>query len=170
MTEEELKNWFWNKFYSCYPVKHDNYPDDLFLFYDKLYLRKNILLKLLGEEIEPPKEIDGICLFELDFKSNILWCNYNEIWSILEENYSDNYLEIQYLIKNWTEEHHNINIYLPYISSCYTITSLQYDSFHILKTHKSLVDLSNDIILNDTFKIINVGSIALSDNKLFDVI
>ena len=30
MTEEQLKEWFWDKFNSYYPAKHDVYSDSIF--------------------------------------------------------------------------------------------------------------------------------------------
>ena len=37
-----MKNieWFWDKFNSCYLVKHDDYPQCIFMFYDPQYIRK----------------------------------------------------------------------------------------------------------------------------------
>jgi hypothetical protein len=90
MTEEELKNWFLNMFYSCYLVKDDDYPDNIFYYYDKLYLRKCVLLNILGRELEPPNKIKGEWLFELCL-GNLLLCDYNNIWMFLEEHYSANY-------------------------------------------------------------------------------
>jgi len=60
MTKEELKNWFWNKFYSCYHVKHDDYPDSIFLYYDKLYLRKCYFLNILGKKLNHQKKLEVI--------------------------------------------------------------------------------------------------------------
>jgi hypothetical protein len=85
MTEEELKNWFWNKFHSCYLVTHDDNPDNIYFFYDKLFLRKRALLNILGKEIELPKEVRGDCLFIYSLKLNYLWCEYNNIWSTIEK-------------------------------------------------------------------------------------
>ena len=103
MTEEQLKNWFLNKFYFCYPVKHEDYPDEIYLFYDKLYLRKCVLLNILGKDIVLPKKVNGECLFYIDFKSNKLWCDSDKIWDFLEYNYTTNFTEVQSLISSWLD-------------------------------------------------------------------
>jgi hypothetical protein len=113
MTENELKNWFLNMFYSCYHVKHDDYPDRIYFFYDKLYLRKCVLLNILGKEIEPPKEVRGDCLFILDSQTNYLWCDYDNIWSIIQNNNCPYLINVQALIKIWMFEDDNLNTLIP---------------------------------------------------------
>jgi hypothetical protein len=100
MNEDELKLWFWNIFNSCYPVKHDDYIDSLFLYYDKLYLRKCALLKLLGKEIIEPNIINGKCLFILNLKTGFMWCDSYDIWDFLRQNYTTTHGVIQPLIIN----------------------------------------------------------------------
>jgi hypothetical protein len=34
MNENELKEWFWDKYNSCYIVTPEDYPEREFLFYD----------------------------------------------------------------------------------------------------------------------------------------
>ena len=63
MTEQELKVWFFDKLYSCYPVKHDDYADSIFWYYDELLVRKNKICKITGREITLPNKITGKCFF-----------------------------------------------------------------------------------------------------------
>ena len=66
MNKEEITKWFWNKFYSCYPAKHQDYPHKIFMFYDEGFIRQKKLSRIVGEPIEYPSKINGICLFEQD--------------------------------------------------------------------------------------------------------
>ena len=111
MDEQELKQWFWNKFLSCYCVKHDDYPNSIFMIYDKQFLRKVVINSILGKPIEYPKEVKGICLFEQE--NNYLWCNYDEIWSFLKNNNTSNAVGVQSLIMNWLSETDKLNALTP---------------------------------------------------------
>ena len=51
MPNQELIEWFNNYFYNCYYVKHDDYPESIFMFYDKNYIRKQKLAKIEGKNI-----------------------------------------------------------------------------------------------------------------------
>ena len=113
MTKEELKDWFWDKFNSCYLVKHNDYPNSVFMFYDTNFVRSKKLANILDKEVEYPKEPKGKCLFELDFKNKYLFCDYDNIWTFLELNYSINYQEIKKLIKYWLEEHNKLKVLTP---------------------------------------------------------
>jgi hypothetical protein len=108
MTKEELKDWFLDKFNSCYSVKHNDYPDSIFMIYDTNYIRKKKLANILNKEVEYPTEIKGDILFEYNYE--YLFCNYNNIWSFFEVNYIDNYLEIKKLIKYWLVDHKKLNM------------------------------------------------------------
>ena len=114
-SEEELKQWFWAKFLSCYYVKHDDYPNSIFMIYDKQFLRKVVINSILGKPIDYPKEVKGLCLFYQDYKNGYLWCDRFEIWSFLEKNYRDNYTDTQALIKGWLSEADKLNVLTPYI-------------------------------------------------------
>ena len=125
MSREELSKWFWNKFNSCYPVKHENFPESIFMFYDENFLRQFLrqkkLARVLNEEIVYPKEIVGKCLFELDYKNRFFYYDYDEIWNFLYYNCIDpppsvfikNLLNIvdnrfiydKNLIVSWTTDH-----------------------------------------------------------------
>ena len=113
MNKEELKKWFWNKFNGCYKVKHSDYQDRIFYFYDKQFIRQKKLSRIIGEEIVYPSEVKGICLFRQDLKNERLWCKYDKIWSFFETNFSPNYSEIQSFIKELLEEHDKLSVYIP---------------------------------------------------------
>ena len=113
MTKEELTIWFWNKFNSCYPVGHDDYPDNIYWYYDDKYIRKIKLCKINNQEIILPIKVNGICLFRQDLKNKSLWCNYDEIWSFFKQNYKDNYNEIQSIIKEILSDTTKLNVYTP---------------------------------------------------------
>jgi hypothetical protein len=115
MNKEELKGWFFEKLYNCYPVKHDNFPDRLFWYYDDKYIRKVKLNKISNKKVYPPNKVSGVCLFEQDLKKLILLCNYNNIWLYLYKNYSDDYSDVQELIKSWLEEESRMNVYTPHL-------------------------------------------------------
>ena len=106
-TKEELKEWFWNKYNSCYWIEEPKIKGNYLLYYNKGYARKKKIQTLLDndmEEISPKEKLsESKILFELDYKNGRLWCNYYEIWSFFEKNYSDNYEEIRDLIKGLLE-------------------------------------------------------------------
>ena len=121
MTKEELKIWFWKKFDSCYPVTHDDYPQKIYYYYDKQYLRQKKLCRITGEALEYPSVVYGKCLFEQDEKNDYLWINYYEIWSFLEVNYSSNYNDIKELISEWLKETTKLKVLTP---CCNTIVCI----------------------------------------------
>ena len=114
MTEEQLKIWFLDKFNACYLIKHFDYSHNIHMIYDIDYIRAKKLANILNKDIEYPIVIKGVCLFEQNFKSGILWCDYNKIWSVFIKNYSSNYQEISGLIKCWLEEYYKSNILIPH--------------------------------------------------------
>jgi hypothetical protein len=124
MTEQELKQWFWNKFFSCYSVKHDDYPDAIFMVYDKQFLRKVVINFILGKDIEYPKDVKGICLFEIDYDNNFLWTNYDEIWSVLEKHLLTEYHHIQSIVKGWLSESDKLDVLTPGFNFPYNINRL----------------------------------------------
>jgi hypothetical protein len=60
---------------------------------------------------------DGIGLFIQDFKINVLWVNYDYIWSVLEKKYGLNDNEIQQLINNVMYKYTNNGKLMPVGSS-----------------------------------------------------
>lgn len=102
MTKQELIKWFDNYFNNCYYVTHSDYPKSIFMFYDLKYVRKMKLNKIKGQ-LSLNNNIVGECLFEVDWKNNYLWCDYDKIWTYLNDNYSNNSGDIQKFIKDRLE-------------------------------------------------------------------
>lgn len=127
MEKEELSKWFYNKLNSCYPVKHDDYPNDIFWFYDEQIVRKIKLCKINNTEITITK-VKGTCLFEQNLTNKNLWCDYNIIWSFFEKNYNVNYSDIQSLITSILSEPDKLNVYIP--------SALWWSSLPLLKSDK----------------------------------
>ena len=113
MTKEELTIWFCDKFNSCYPVTHSDYPESIFWFYDEKFIRKLKLYKLNNQKITSPNIVRGICLFEEDSKYCWFNCNYDEIWSFLYVNYSSYYTDVQSFIKNILKDSNKFNVFTP---------------------------------------------------------
>ena len=95
---DELLEWFNNYFDSCYYVKHDDFPESLFMFYDINYVRQLKLAKLDNNELIK-KEITGVCLFEQDWKNDWFICDSEYIWLHLKNNYNFNYNDFKIFIK-----------------------------------------------------------------------
>ena len=85
MNKEELSKWFWCKFNSCYPVLNN---EDIYMIYDKNFLRQMKLSRVLGTPLSYPEKVEGICLFQLDLKNQWFLCDYDEIWSFFWANYN----------------------------------------------------------------------------------
>jgi hypothetical protein len=109
MTKEEISKWFWSKYNSCYPVKHKDYPQNIFMIYDEQFLRQRKLARVLDENVVYPNKVNGKCLFRLDYKNNYFRCHF-EIWSFFEKNYSSNYTDIQAFMRNLIEEHDKMQL------------------------------------------------------------
>ena len=58
----------------------------LFMYYDTQVIRKIKLTKIDGIECSINK-VSGICLFEQEWKTKHLYCDYTEIWSVLNNYY-----------------------------------------------------------------------------------
>jgi len=97
--DKKLKKWFLDKFNSCYPVIHENYPNRIFMLYDEQFLRQKKLARILDEELVYPTDFKGKCLFQQDYINHNFWCDYDEIWTFLYKNYSTKYSDIQKFIK-----------------------------------------------------------------------
>ena len=114
MNKEELKNWFWNKFNSCYKVKHRDYPKNTYYFYDEQFVRQKKLSRIVGgQELEYPSVVKGTCLFCQELKNGYLYCDYDKIWSFFEDNISPKYGDIQSFIKELLEEHDKLSVSIP---------------------------------------------------------
>ncbi len=108
MNKDELIEWFWEKFNSCYLVKHDYYPERIFMFYDSQIIRQLKLAKISGEKINKT-DITGICLFEQDWKNKKFYFDFNEIWVHLYYNYSTNSIEIKHFISDRLKGHSKLS-------------------------------------------------------------
>lgn len=73
MINKEAIDWFNEHFDCCYHVKCEKYPNSIFMFYDKNYVRQLKIAKLDGISVEK-NIITGECLFEQDWENDILWC------------------------------------------------------------------------------------------------
>ena len=101
MTKEQLKIWFWDKFNNCYSVKHNNLINHIYMIYDPNFFRAKKLANILNKDFEYPTEIKGFCIFKHSLNNKLLICDYGEIWSFFEQNYSSNYQDIKDLIKDF---------------------------------------------------------------------
>ena len=131
MRKEELKDWFWDKFNSCYCVKHDDLSDSIFMIYDINFIRAKKLANIINKDVEYPTEVKGVCLFEQDLKNEWLCCDYEKIWTFFKNNYSGNSQEISDLIKGWLEEHNKLKILTP--NSWYSIGVIALEEHNKLK-------------------------------------
>ena len=106
--DEEI-NWFNDYFNNCYYVKHEDYPESIFMFYDINYVRQLKLAKLEGKNYVEKTDITGVCLFEQDWKNNHFNVNHDIIWLY----FRDKYLLVSYkyydffllFLKNRLNEH-----------------------------------------------------------------
>ena len=105
MSEQELKVWFFERLNGCYLVSHVDFPNDIFLYYDKKVERTSKLMKLNGVEDYLPKLVSGSCLFDIDVYNRILYCNIVEIWGVFQSEYSNDYYMINSLIDSWLVEY-----------------------------------------------------------------
>lgn len=120
MSKDELMKWFYETLFSCYPVKHVDYPKTIFWLYDEKFVRKIKISKLNNKEIKFPKTIKGDLLFETNDISNILYCDYSKIWLYVAKNYTNDnyttnsyndYIDVEYVIKDFLNEYPNIKGY-----------------------------------------------------------
>ena len=113
MNKDELREWFYEKLFNCYKVKHKTDPDIKYLVYDKQFIRDCKLSSVLGGDVTFPTEHTGDVLFEQDLKNKIIYCDFNKIWSFFKSNYQNNYNEIRELITGFLGE---IDTYKEYTS------------------------------------------------------
>ena len=111
MTEEQLKIWFWDKFNSCYSVKHDNVPNSIYMYYDINFIRAKKLATILNKDVEYPTEINGVCLFIIDYKKMII--NYTEFTSLIENTFTINHFEIKRIIYDLIKQYCEDNNIIP---------------------------------------------------------
>ena len=163
MSNEELKIWFWDKFNSCYSVKHEDYSDIIFMFYDINFIRAKKLATILNNDVEYQTEVKGDYLFRQDFNNEYLWCDYDEIWSVFEKNYSYNYQEIRKLIKDWLEEHDKLKVLTPNVGFIQNLSLLEeHDKLKVL-TPNYLPGLKNILLEeHDKLKVLTPRCLSFS--------
>jgi len=122
MTKEELEKWFLDKFNSCYSVKHIDYPHKLFMFYDGNFIRQKKLARVLEQDLICPTKVDGICLFEIDYQTNKIWCDYSNIWVYFINYFSPEWIKIQLFIQDILLGYVSLNISPHTVSSDYRLT------------------------------------------------
>ena len=115
------------------------------MYYDINYVRKLKLAKLDYKEIIPPKTITGECLFEQDWKNKKLWCKYTNIWKYLENNYSNNYDDVQQFIMDRLEEQDKMMTLTPF-SQMMTLTPLSGIGFTPLFFSSSFFSLDSEML------------------------
>ena len=150
MTKEELSNWFWCKLFSCYPVKHDDYPNSIFWFYDEKIVRYIKLCKLNNQKIKLPNKVKGVCLFEQNINAKHLWCDYDEIWSFFEKNYMNEYNNIQLFIKEILSDDTKLNDHIPLVKLYPTNKSLPDGTKLDVYTPSDLHDFTLYLLSDDT--------------------
>ncbi len=150
MTKDELTDWFWNKFNSCYTVTHDDYPDSIFWFYSEQFVRKLKLCKLNNQDITLPDKIKGCCLFEQSFKIKKLYCDYNIIWRFFKQNYKDDYDEIQLFINDILSDTIKLNAYTARSlhSTFDLLLSDAANKLNVYTTAMGIMDISDKSKLN----------------------
>ena len=107
MNKEQAIDWFWDRFNSCYPVSHSDYPKSIFMYYDEQFARKVKLSKISNLVITLPTKIRGVCLFEPNWENKSFYYNYDEVYQFLKDNYSSNYIEIKEFIQDRLNEADN---------------------------------------------------------------
>ena len=148
MNKDELREWFYEKLFNCYVVKHKHKTEEhiKYLVYDKQFIRDCKLSDVLGDDIVFPTEHTGDILFKQDLKNKYLYCDYNKIWSFLESNYLDNYHEIQELTTGFLGEIDNYNQYTTQLTYHVYISSLgEIDNYNQYTTIRGNDTLSSNL-------------------------
>ena len=104
MSLDELENWFFDKFNSCYPIILKNEEDCIYMIYNENYIRAKKLANILNKDVEYPSEVNGVCLFQQDYQLRYLWCDSELIWDFFEKHYNVEYREIRSLIERYLEK------------------------------------------------------------------
>ena len=125
IQNKELIDWFNNYFDNCYYVKHEDYPESIFMFYDVNYVRQLKLAKLDGKKYVEKTDITGVCLFEQDWKYKWFCCDHDNIWCYLRDKYKYNINDFQSFMMDRLEERSKFNILTP----CLDARSYKNDTF-----------------------------------------
>ena len=138
-TKEELYKWFFNKFDLCYVVIQGD-KDKYYMYYDTQFIRQKKLSRVLGKEIVYPEKPNGTILFEQDWENKTLWCDYDNIWSYLELNYSNMYQDIKELISWMLQKHDKLRVLTMEDNSTILLQALQeHDKLRVLTPTKMRV-------------------------------
>ncbi|MCK9445740.1 hypothetical protein M0Q50_02480 [bacterium] len=97
---------YWNK---SICLKHTDYPQNVIMIYDPIYVRKLKLNSLNNNKKIIPftKTEDSIVLFYQDHKNGLFDVNYELIWSVLNDKYYLNDIDIKPFISSILR-HNNI--------------------------------------------------------------
>ena len=150
MSEQELRTWFFDIISSCYPVVHDDFENDIFLYYDKSVIRRLKLLKINGDVYSLPKVVSGVCLFDIDIRNKQFYCNNVDIWNIFEINYSSDYYKIKSLISSWLVDV-DIDLIVGTSSVNYLLESTDFKN--ILKVYESNLTGTNISFMEEIKKL-----------------
>jgi len=149
MNDDELSKWFYEKFYSCYPVIDESLEDIILFCYDKQHLRKIKIYHYYNKEINFPKKpilsIDN-SLFEIDLLTMTFFVN-SDIWNFFVNNYSDNTIKIKTKIKNFLLDKKKLRLYL----SLYKLPNWYEHFIYQLKLKNLKISCSSMSVLNEDF-------------------
>ena len=154
MNKQELQEWFYEKLFNCYWVKHKTDPNIKYLVYDKQFIRDCKLSSVLGGNITFPTEHIGDVLFRRDLKNKIFYCDYDIIWSFLMSNYQNNYNEIRDLVKGFLGEIDKNSAYTPidivvmYVSD---LGDIDKNSAYTPKFTMNILKIKRDIDKNNEY-------------------
>lgn len=79
----------------------------------------------------------GKCLFDCNFKSDILWVNYDQVWSVFDSEFLYIQRQVQSLIKNRVEKHFNLKETTP--------LSCSSDHFTQVEKHFNLKEITPNV-------------------------
>ena len=103
MTEKQLIKWFIDLYNSCYPFVHSDFPESIFMIYDKRFIRKIKLCQIsnIAFKIPDVNICQGQFLFEIDCKNKIFYYDYDN-----DNDYSDD-IHRSFVQKISQCNHHN---------------------------------------------------------------
>jgi len=119
MDKGDLVKWFYETLFSCYPVKHIDYPNSVFWIYDEKFVRNIKISKINNNPIKFPNIVKGEILFETSSDDNYLYCDYSKIWKYVGDNYINcihknsynDYTVIEYVIKDILNDYYKLSSY-----------------------------------------------------------
>ena len=137
MNKNELSNWLIDKMKSCYPAHDLISPNNLYYFYDERHIRKLKLCKINNNKYKYKfiNKVKGKCLFTKNYKTNVLYFNYDDIWRFFEKDYIYDYGKIQTLICNILTENSNLNLKINQISFSWLLPYAGVEKLTIYKSN-----------------------------------